>query len=187
MTASAVVLFAHPAEEGSRTGAMLANRVDTMAGVEVRRLYDLYPEFDVRIETEKEVWEAADVIVLQHPFYWYSCPALLREYLDVVLAHGWAYGETGTALKGKSLQSVITTGGVESAYSAAGHNRFTMDELLRPFEATANLCGMTYEPPLVLHNANHVSNEVREDFLGAYEKRLVSLLARQSAVAGKVA
>ncbi|MGA0236334.1 MAG: NAD(P)H-dependent oxidoreductase [Alphaproteobacteria bacterium] len=187
MTASAVVLFAHPAEEGSRTGALMARRVEAMTSVTVRRLYDLYPDFDVHVQREKEVWDTADVIVLQHPFHWYSCPSLLREYLDVVLEHGWAYGKNGSALTGKSLQSVITTGGVESAYSASGHNKFTMTELLRPFEATANLCGMSYEPPLILHNANHVSSEVREDFLNAYENRLSSLLARHSAVAGKVA
>ncbi len=187
MTASAVVLFAHPAEEGSRTGALMARRIETKTDIQVRRLYDLYLEFHVHVQREKEIWEAADVIVLQHPFHWYSCPALLREYLDVVLEHGWAYGENGSALKGKSLQSVVTTGGAERAYSASGHNKFTMPELLRPFEATANLCGMIYEPPLVLHNANHVSDEAREAFFDTYENRLSSLLARHSAVAGKVA
>lgn len=88
MSATAVVLFAHPAEEASRTGAMLADKVEGMNGVSVRRLYDLYPDFDVHVEQEQAAWDAADVIVLQHPFYWYSSPALLKEYLDVVLEHG---------------------------------------------------------------------------------------------------
>ena len=187
MSATAVVLFAHPAEEASRTGAMLADKVEGMNGVSVRRLYDLYPDFDVHVEQEQAAWDAADVIVLQHPFYWYSSPALLKEYLDVVLEHGWAYGKGARAMSGKSLLSVITTGGSDAAYSAAGHNQFTVEELLRPFEATAHLCGMTYEPPLTLYNANHVSDDMRADFLGTYERRLASLLAARSVEVGRVA
>ena len=187
MSATAVVLFAHPPEENSKSGSSFADRVDEMENVEVRRLYDLYPDFDVNIEREKAIWEAADVVVLQHPFYWYSSPALVKEYLDVVLEYGWAYGPKGKALQGKSLQTVITAGGPEDAYRAGGYNKFSIEELLRPFEATANLCGMTYEPPLVLHGSNHLSEAERTAFCDTYVDRLNALLARHEATAGKAA
>jgi len=187
MSATAAVLFAHPAEENSYTGAYLAERIEKIEGVEVRRLYDLYPDFDVNIEREKAVWEAADIIVLQHPFYWYSCPALVKEYLDVVLEHGWAYGGGGRALAGKSLQTVISAGGSAEAYTPNGYNKFTIEELLRPFEATANLCGMHYEKPLVVHGSIDLHAAGREGFGDDYEARLQQLLAKHSAEAGKAA
>lgn len=187
MSATAVVLFAHPSEENSTAGSGFADRVAQLSGVEVRRLYDLYPDFDVNIEREQAVWNAADVIVLQHPFYWYSCPALVKEYLDVVLEYGWAYGPTGTALQGKSLQTVITAGGPAESYEPAGYNQFSIQDLLRPFEATANLCRMRYEAPLVLHSANHLGPDEKEAFAAHYEERLLNLLARHDDTTGKAA
>ena len=53
------------------------------------------------------------------PFYWYSAPALVKEYLDLVLEHGFAYGSTGRALEGKVLVNATTTGGPEAAYRSA--------------------------------------------------------------------
>jgi glutathione-regulated potassium-efflux system ancillary protein KefG len=90
---------------------------------------------------------AHDVIALQFPFYWYSMPALLKEWLDLVWLHGFAYGKTGHALRGKRLFVATTTGGGQRALSPEGGNRFTMDEFLRPLEQTAYLCGMVWESP----------------------------------------
>ena len=52
----------------------------------------------------------ADVIVFQFPTHWYSVPGILKLYIDTVMEHGWAYGSTGTALKGKAF-IISTTGG----------------------------------------------------------------------------
>ena len=68
-------------------------------------LYEAYPDFDIDVRREQELLAAHEVIVLQHPFYWYSAPALLKEWQDLVLEHGWAYGSGGTALRGKALLS----------------------------------------------------------------------------------
>ena len=98
-------------------------------------------------------------MILHHPFYWYSSPALLKEWLDLVLEVGFAYGAGGTALQRKSLLTVITTGGDLEAYREDGHNRFSIREFLIPFEQTATLCGMSYLPPFValgMHSGQHV-------------------------------
>lgn len=108
---------------------------------------------------EQELLVAHEVIVFQHPFFWYSTPAILKEWQDLVLQHDWAYGHRGTALRGKTLFSVITTGGREDAYCSEGHNRFTMRELLAPIERTARLCGMDFLPPFVAHGTHGMSQE----------------------------
>jgi glutathione-regulated potassium-efflux system ancillary protein KefG len=146
-----LILFAHPALEKSRVNRQLVRAVRDLPGVTVNDLYESYPEHDIDVAREQELLLAHDVIVFQHPFFWYSTPAILKEWQDLVLQHGWAYGSGGTALHGKWLLSAITTGGRETAYCREGYNHFTVRELLAPIEQTARLCGMEYVPPFVVH------------------------------------
>ncbi|UCH83531.1 MAG: NAD(P)H-dependent oxidoreductase [Candidatus Latescibacterota bacterium] len=146
-----LILFAHPALQKSRVNRVLINAVRKLDGVTVHDLYERYPEFDIDVKYEQGLLLAHDVVVFHHPFFWYSTPAILKEWQDLVLQHGWAYGREGTALRDKVMFNVITTGGSEAAYQKSGHNRITMRELLSPIERTAVLCGMEYLPPFVAH------------------------------------
>jgi len=152
-----LILFAHPMPRKSRVNRALATAVRGLDGVTFHDLYEAYPDFHIDVEHEKALLLAHDVIVLQHPFYWYSAPALVKEWLDLVLEYGFAYGETGTALRGKHWQQAITTGGPEDAYQSTGYNRFTIRQLLAPFEQTANLCGMPYQEPFAIHGVLQMS------------------------------
>lgn len=148
-----LILFAHPAIQKSRINRRLAAAARTVEGVTFHDLYEAYPDFDIDIVHEQNLLVGHDVIVLQHPFYWYSCPALMKEWLDLVLEYDFAYGHTGRQLHGKTLVSALTTGGPEHAYTHEGHNHFTMRELLAPFEQTARLCGMHWLPPFIVHGS----------------------------------
>ena len=121
-----------------------------MEGVTFHDLYEAYPDFHIDVEHEQSLLRSHDVIVMQHPFYWYSAPALVKEWLDLVLEHGFAYGDKGTALAGKLWQQAITTGGPSEAYEPTGYNRFTVRQLLAPFEQTAHLCGMPFLEPFIV-------------------------------------
>ncbi|MDP3070114.1 MAG: NAD(P)H-dependent oxidoreductase [Opitutaceae bacterium] len=154
--ARVLVLFAHPAFQKSRIHRQLAAAARAIEGVTFHDLYEAYPDFQIDVAREQERLLAHEVIVFQHPFYWYSCPALLKEWLDLVLELGFAYGPEGTRLNGKALLAAITTGGGAHAYAPEGHNRFTMAELLRPFEQTAALCGLAWLPPFVVHGTVHL-------------------------------
>jgi glutathione-regulated potassium-efflux system ancillary protein KefG len=148
-----LVLFAHPVLERSRVNRRLIEEIRDLDGVTVHDLYDAYPTLAIDVAYEQELLLAHDAYVLQHPFYWYSMPAILKEWQDLVLEHGWAYGVGGTRLAGKLLLHAITTGGPASAYDKAGYNRYTMRELLAPLEQTAHLCGMRFLAPFVVHAA----------------------------------
>jgi glutathione-regulated potassium-efflux system ancillary protein KefG len=149
--ARVLVLFAHPAFEKSRIHRRLLEAIGDLEAVTIHDLYESYPDFQIDVAAEQQRLLAHDVIVLQHPFYWYSAPALVKEYLDLVLEHGFAYGSSGRALEGKVLLNATTTGGPAGAYQPGGRNRFTMRQLLAPFDQTAVLCRMTYLAPFVLH------------------------------------
>lgn len=164
-----LILFAHPALEKSRVNRYLIQAVNELDSVTIHDLYEAYPDFNINVKFEQDLLLAHDIIVFHHPFYWYSSPAILKEWQDLVLEYGFAYGYEGTALHGKKFLSAITTGGGEQAYCREGYNRFTIRELLVPFEQTASLCGMDYLPPFVVqgtHNlrAQHQIAKHAEDY-----------------------
>ncbi|MBU6372122.1 MAG: NAD(P)H-dependent oxidoreductase [Alphaproteobacteria bacterium] len=149
-----LVLYAHPAPHRSLANAALIDAVRDLPGVTVHDLYETYPDLLIDIEAEQDLLVRHDAIVFQHPLFWYSAPAIVKEWLDVVLEHGFAYGQGGVALAGKAWLQSVTSGGVAAAYGPAGRNRFTVPELLRPFEATAALCGFRWLDPFVVHAAH---------------------------------
>jgi glutathione-regulated potassium-efflux system ancillary protein KefG len=171
-----LLLYAHPAQHKSRVNRSLFSAAEGLPGVTPRNLYELYPDFMVDVEAEQRLLEAHDVIVFQHPFYWYSSPALLKEYLDLVLERGWAYGDGGTALSGKSWQQVVTCGGSEDVYQPSGRHGHSVAEFLLPFQQSARLCGMTFLPPLAVHDAGALSDEG----LAAEAQRFRQLLVQLS-------
>jgi glutathione-regulated potassium-efflux system ancillary protein KefG len=174
--ASVLVLYAHPAPHKSRINRRLAAAAREIDGVTFRDLYELYPDFLIDVEEEQKLLKQHDVIVLQHPFYWYSAPSLLKEYLDLVLTYGWAYGEGGTALQGKSLLQAISAGGSEEIYCSQGRNRYTIRQLLAPFDQTAVLCGLRYLAPHVIHSANELADAASIQSLAQSYARLLKAL-----------
>ncbi|WP_426033014.1 NAD(P)H-dependent oxidoreductase [Caulobacter sp. DWP3-1-3b2] len=175
-TSGVLLTLAHPALERSRANRALAKAAKGLGGVTLHDLYETYPDFAIDIEAEQEKLLAHDVIALQFPLYWYSTPALLKEWLDLVWLHGFAYGIDGNALAGKRMFVACTTGGAAKAYHAHGYNRFTLDEYLRPLEQTAYLCGMVWETPFVVHGAAVKNDEDLKAEAANYRARIASLI-----------
>ena len=168
-----LVLFAHPSIDRSEVNRPMADAVRGLDGITLVDLYAEYPEFQIDIDREQARLLAHDVIVFQHPLYWYSTPAILKEWQDLVLEHGFAYGSGGTALHGKIFFNALSAGGLQAAYRAEGYNHFTIRELLHPMEQTAMLCGMTYLPPFALFGSR---TAVEEGRIGRHIEEWVSLL-----------
>lgn len=156
-----LVLFAHPSPERSEVGRPLAEVAARVRGVTLIDLYAQYPTFDIDVDLEQDRLRRHDVVCFLHPLYWYSTPAILKEWQDLVLEYGFAYGAGGTVLHGKLFFSALTAGGPEAAYRAQGYNHFTIRELLQPLEQTAILCGMTYLPPFAVFSARLAAEQGR--------------------------
>ncbi len=156
-----LVLLAHPSLDRSEVNRPMADAIDAIDGITLIDLYAEYPDLQIDIDREQQRLLEHDVIVFQHPLYWYSTPAILKEWQDLVLEHGFAYGTNGTALHGKIFFNALTAGGIEAAYCAEGYNHFTIRELLHPLEQTALLCGMTYLPPFALFGSRTAVDEGR--------------------------
>lgn len=183
-TTGALLTLAHPALERSRANRVLAKAAKALSGVTFHDLYETYPDFSIDIEAEQQKLVQHDIIALQFPLFWYSPPALMKEWLDLVWLHGFAYGLGGDALAGKRLFVACTTGGPAQAYHVKGYNRFTLDEFLRPLEQTAYLCGMVWETPFVVHGAAMKDDEQLKAEALRYQARMSALLAADHAAEG---
>ena len=172
--AGVYVLAAHPSWRESRVTRQLFDEARSVPGVQVQDLYGRYPDYDIDVAAEQASVEAATLLVLLHPIQWYSMPALMKLWLDEVLRYGWAYGRSGTALHGKDLWLVASTGGPESSYHPQGYNRYFFDAFLPPYEQTAALCGMRFLPPLLLHGAHRVGEREVQAHADVFRQRLAS-------------
>jgi len=151
--ARTIVYYAHPGHKHSRLNRELVAAARAVEDVTFVDLYAEYPRHEIDIEIEQARVVEHDVIVLQFPLFWYSTPSLLKEWIDLVLEHGFAYGESGDACEGKAMMLATTAADPESAYRRDGYQRYTLREFLRPLEQTARLCGMRFLPPYVLFQA----------------------------------
>src|SRR6476659_10730766 len=153
-----LVLVAHPDLERSRITAHLTAAIMDLEHVTVHDLSAAHPDRRFDTAREQELLRGHDTVVWQFPWHWYSVPGILKSWMDQVLTWGFAYGTAGTRLRGKTLQVVTSTGGPEEAYADGGYNRFTMEQLMRPLDATAHLCGMPMAEPMVLHGVRTMSD-----------------------------
>ncbi len=151
-----VVLAAHPSLEHSRVNRALMRALQAQAGLALRDLYTLYPDYLIDVPAEQRVLAEARLIVWLHPIHWYSMPPLMKLWVDEVFSFGWAYGPGGTALRGKDLWLVTTTGGPEDSYQPDSYNNHFFNDFLTPYRQTAALTGLRFLPPLVLHGAHRV-------------------------------
>jgi len=160
--------FVHPALEKSVVNKTLLEHARGLDGVFVNDLYQEYPDFDIDTEREKKLMEQSPSVIFQFPLYWYSSPSLLKEWFDLVLQYGWAYGKGATALVGKRAHLAVTTGASEASYSREGHNAFRMDEFLCPIYGTLKLCGMEVGDPFFVHDALHLETAELDDVAREY-------------------
>lgn len=168
------LLAAHPNWRESRVNRRLLETARGVPGVQVQDLYGAYPDYDIDVPAEQARAAAARLLVLLHPIQWYSMPPLLKLWLDEVLTHGWAYGRGGTALRGKDLWLVASTGGPQASYHPQGYNRYFFDAFLPAYEQTATLCGMRFLPPLLLHGAHRIDDASLAAHAGLFAQRLRS-------------
>lgn len=171
------LIHAHPYPARSRAAAALLAAVRDLPNVDVRSLYSLYPDFDIDAPVERGAIGRATAIVLLHPIYWYSTPALLKHWFEVVLTKGFAYGEGGTALRGKACLWAVTTGGNEKDYTDAGRHRHEFAAFTPVVEQTMRYCGLAWAQPFVVYGAHQLTDVELADAAARFRKRVQALEA----------
>lgn len=142
-----VILLAHPNIKESQANKALVDAVSDMEGVAVFNLYELSQEIAFNVDEWSKIISDASAVIYQFPFYWMSAPSLLKKWQDEV----FTFLSKTPAVAGKPLTVVTTTGSEYEAYRSGGRNRFTTDELLRPYQVSAIHSGMSWQTPIVVY------------------------------------
>ena len=152
-----LLINGHPAPTKSLAGkSIIENFAALCPQTEVRNLAELLIAGKFDIGAEQRALVQADIIIWQFPFYWYSVPAIMKKWIDDVLAHGFAYGSQGTALHGKQLLISFTTGAPEVEYAKGRSMNWPVEDFLPPLLQTANLCGLKPLAPVWSTSMNFI-------------------------------
>lgn len=149
MTRSILVLYAHPRPSRSVVNRRLRRVAEGISQVAVVDLYAEYPTHHIDVRREQARVAEVDVLIFQHPVYWFSAPSLVKEWVDRVVTYGWALGES-EALKGKIYLHAVSTAASHGVFAQEVTGRAALRAQFHPFEAMAGLCGMRYLPPFSL-------------------------------------
>ncbi len=131
----------------------MAQAAQTVEGINFVDLYRTYPRHDINVSVEQERVLGADVILFQFPIFWYSTPSIIKDWQDLVLQHGFAYGAGGDRLAGKHMMLAVSAAAPESEYSPDGYQNNPLRTFLTPLEQTARLCQMNFLAPYVLFSS----------------------------------
>jgi glutathione-regulated potassium-efflux system ancillary protein KefG len=171
-----LVLFAHPSPERSEVNLPLFQAAQTIENVTTVDLYSEYPNFRINIEKEQRRLVEHDILIFLFPLYWYSTPALLKEWQELVLEYGFAYGVEAEALRGKWFMCAVSAGGSERAYQTDGYNHFTIREILIPLEQMAGNTGMNYLSPFAIFSARTAAEDHKiAHYIDDWKKLLIAL------------
>lgn len=170
-----VVLLTHPNIKESRANKALMDAISDMGEVAIYNLYEMRMEDAFNAEIWSTIISHASALVFQFPFYWMSAPSLLKRWLDEV----FTYLAKTPAVAGKTLMVVTTAGSEHDAYRSGGRNRFTVDELLRPYQASAVHAGMIWQTPLVVYGmgTSEASKNIAEG-INCYKQRIEALVKK---------
>lgn len=132
---------------------------------------------DIQVEMEKLFW--ADVLIFQFPMWWYGMPAILKGWVDRVLAMGAVYGNSQWydkgKLSGKRAMVSMTVGGPKSMYEPTGIGG-DIDKLLFPVQrGIFSFVGYDVLPPFIVWQPARIGDEGRRKYLEEYRDRLSSL------------
>ena len=157
-----VIISGHPDLKTSVANAAIIEELEKrLPEAEIRKLDELYPTYEINVETEQEALLRADLIVWQFPYYWYSVPALMKKWLDDVFLHGFSHGSKGK-LGGKKFLVSFTTGAPAIAYTGEEGSIGDIRQLTTMFESTARLCRLDYQGCIYLNGVSYQNRATPE-------------------------
>lgn len=132
---------------------------------------------DVAAEQEKLFW--CDLLIFQFPLWWFSVPAIMKGWIDRVLAAGKIYGGgkwySDGVFRGKRAMLSLTMGAPPEMMTPEGLNG-DLDAVLFPRNhGTLYFCGFTVLPPFVVYGPARMAPEERARELERYAERLRGL------------
>ncbi|WP_069658757.1 NAD(P)H-dependent oxidoreductase [Arcticibacter eurypsychrophilus] len=176
----ALVILAHPNFQNSFANKIIIEELlNSNMGIEVRNLFDLYPDYNIDVKAEQTALLEHTTIVFQYPFYWYNMPAILKQWFDVVFEYQFAYGSKGDKLKGKNFLASFTVGAPKNGYQTLGDHHFPILDFCKNIEQTAYYAKMNFIDPIYFHGTSTAAGYSAEEITRSakeHSKRLILCL-----------
>lgn len=146
-----LVIAAHQDCSQSVSNSAILNQLSAHFGdqIELRRLSDLYPTFNIDVAAEQAALQAANVVVFVYPTFWFNTPSIFKKWMDDVLTYGFAYGEGGDKLHGKAFLLSTTTGSPAAVYNS--DTLETIETFTKPVEHSVRYVGGNWQGVYPLH------------------------------------
>ncbi|MBZ5500424.1 MAG: NAD(P)H-dependent oxidoreductase [Acidobacteriia bacterium] len=135
--------------------------------------------FSEEIESEIRKIEWCELMIWQFPLWWFALPAVLKGWVDRVLAMGRTYGggriyQSGV-FGGKRALLSLTTGGPEDAYRKGAFNG-DIAGILRPIHrGILQFVGFDVLAPQIVYGPVRSTDEQRRQALATYAERLQTI------------
>jgi len=170
-----LIILAHPNINESTINKALIESIKNEPDITVHDLYATYKTVEaIDVAKEQALLLQHERIIFQFPLYWYSAPAILKEWQDKVLSYGFAFGPDGNKLAGKESKIVVSAGSPEYAYQAGFYNNFTLSEYLRPLQSTIAFIGMEFRGIFASYAAMKLKPESLKRDIANYQAILKS-------------
>lgn len=168
-----LVIYSHSYQAQSVAGKTILEVLKRETDYEIRNLEELYPNGVIDIAAEQQALLEADIIVLQHPLFWYSVPAMMKRWQDEVFSFGFAYGiegiEGGSRLRGKKLVH---------AFTAAASSKDFSEEMLQASTGALRMscafCSLTYAGCIYTLGALSITNPNIQRDAEEHARRLIA-------------
>ena len=162
-----LIILAHPNfEQSFANSTIIAILKNSDLELEIRNIHELYPDYKIDAKAEQDALLRHQTIVFQYPIYWYSMPAILKQWFDVVFQYQFAYGSNGDKLKNKNFVPSFKVGAPENEYHTLREHHFRIYEFCKNLEQTAYYARMNYIDPIYFHgtslSAGYTADEVRK-------------------------
>jgi len=158
---------------GKETGDMSKGAYNTgLIDTARETLKDHYEILETVIEDgydaaeEYEKFKKADIVVYQYPVFWFSCPAIVKKYIDDVYGYDLFFGHsdgpygTGGLMAGKKLMLSTTWNAPLTVFDNPDSlfEGLSFDQALVSMKVTHKYCGFEILPHFHAHNIVQAPN-----------------------------
>ncbi|MEE9884416.1 NAD(P)H-dependent oxidoreductase [Acinetobacter nosocomialis] len=152
----ALLILAHPYYTQSIANKTIVNElVKTYPNLEVRDIFQLYPDYKIDVSAEQEALLRHDTIILQYPMFWFNMPAILKLWFDEVFTYQFAYGSQGDKLKDKKVIISMTVGQKEA--NMVNDQENLIDSFLKAVQHSIQYTQMQLSGTFLLYDVSPLS------------------------------
>ncbi|WP_105956493.1 NAD(P)H-dependent oxidoreductase [Apilactobacillus quenuiae] len=169
-----LVIVSHPEYDNSMTESFLNQCQNDIEEVDWLVLDHLENNYEFDVDEEQKRLVKYDRILFQFPMYWYSSPALLKKYEDDIFTRSFTYANEDGKLKDKELGIITTLGEPLKNYTVGGSEGFSINEILKPYQALAFKAGMKFIKPFTVDQFAYMTDDEKSKLLVDYRNYLTN-------------